>query len=233
MTHRQLPLVDSTAESLRAAQTRALDLLRAVQDRGLICAGKLESELSREIHALAKENFGLRRHWHRRIVRAGPNTVKSFSDSTQDRRIAEDDVVYLDLGPVFGEWEADVGRSYAVGTDPDKLRVVADIEAAFVEGKRLFDATPDLSAGELYDFVYSLADRYGWAFGASTAGHLVGHFPHERPAQNRKRFSIRRGNPQRLREPDEQGGTRHWILEIHFVDRRRGFGGFHEELLTL
>jgi Xaa-Pro dipeptidase len=233
MTHRQLPLGDSTAESLLAAQTRALDLFRTVKDRGMICAGKLESELSREIHALAKEEFGLRRHWHRRIVRAGPNTVRSFSECTQDRRIAEDDVVYLDLGPVFGEWEADVGRSYAVGADPDKQRVVADIEAAFAEGKRFFGATPDLSAGELYDFVNGLAGRNGWEFGASTAGHLVGHFPHERPAQNRKRFSIRHGNPQRLREPDEQGCARHWILEIHFVDRRREFGGFHEELLTI
>jgi hypothetical protein len=25
----------------------------------------------------------------------------------------------------------------------------------------------------------------------------------------------------------------HWILEIHFVDRDRQIGGFHEELLDL
>jgi hypothetical protein len=29
------------------------------------------------------------------------------------RIIAPDDTVYLDLGPVFSEWEADVGRTYA------------------------------------------------------------------------------------------------------------------------
>jgi hypothetical protein len=29
------------------------------------------------------------------------------------------------------------------------------------------------------------------------------------------------------------GRPRHWILEIHFIDRRQQFGGFFEELLTL
>ena len=29
------------------------------------------------------------------------------------------------------------------------------------------------------------------------------------------------------------GSTRHWILEIHFVDRKRNYGGFFEQLLTI
>jgi hypothetical protein len=36
-----------------------------------------------------------------------------------------------------------------------------------------------------------------------------------------------------LREPDEQGRPRHWILEIHFIDRERQIGAFCEELLTV
>jgi hypothetical protein len=36
-----------------------------------------------------------------------------------------------------------------------------------------------------------------------------------------------------LREPDEQGRPRHWILEVHFIDRHREIGGFFEELLTV
>ena len=35
----------------------------------------LESEVSQQIYALAKEKLGIRRHWHKRIVRAGPNSV--------------------------------------------------------------------------------------------------------------------------------------------------------------
>jgi hypothetical protein len=48
-----------------------------------------------------------------------------------------------------------------------------------------------------------------------------------------KRFSIRHGNDLRLREPDENGLARHWILEIHFIDRTNAIGGFFEELLTV
>ncbi len=40
-------------------------------------------------------------------------------------------------------------------------------------------------------------------------------------------------NHLRMRSFDEKGEKRHWILEIHFVDRERQIGGFYEELLTV
>jgi hypothetical protein len=36
-----------------------------------------------------------------------------------------------------------------------------------------------------------------------------------------------------MRRPGRSQLQLHWILEVHFVDRVRGFGGFFEELLTL
>jgi len=225
--------VDPIASSLVKAQATAESLFAAVVAEGLIQAGKLESELNREIHALAKSDFGLRRHWHRRIVRSGPNTLLTYHDEPADRRIQADDVVYLDFGPVFEEWEADFGRTYALGSDPVKHRLIGDLAVAFQQGKALFERTPDLSAGGLYDYVQGLAADAGWEFGAPTAGHLIGQFPHERAPGDAKRFSIRHGNALRLREPDASGRPRHWILEIHFIDRARQFGGFFEELLMV
>jgi Xaa-Pro aminopeptidase len=224
---------DETAKSLLEAQDKAKALFEEVVSRAMIAPGKLESELSNEIHELARSRFGLRRHWHKRIARAGENTMLGYYDQPQDRRIAGDDVVYLDFGPVFEAWEADFGRTYAVGADPVKHRLVSDIAAVFRQGKDLYRRTPTLTAGELYDYVAALAPESGWEFGAATAGHLIGHFPHETETQDIKRFSIRPGNAQPLREPDAQGMPRHWILEIHFVDKRRRIGGFYEELLTV
>lgn len=40
-------------------------------------------------------------------------------------------------------------------------------------------------------------------------------------------------SPVVMRSLDEQGRKRHWILEIHFIDRQREIGGFFEELLTV
>src|SRR5882757_7717998 len=102
--------MDPNSESLIAAQNKAAALFAEVVETGLIRAGKLESELTEEIHSLARSRFGLRRHWHKRIARSGPNTLLTYYDDPADRRITEDDIVYLDFGPVFDEWEADFGR---------------------------------------------------------------------------------------------------------------------------
>ena len=224
--------MDQAVENLLAAQHRAEALFAEVIARGLIEPGKLESEVSADIFALAKERFGVRRHWHKRIVRAGPNTLLTYDEDSNDLRIGEDTTVFLDFGPVFDAWEADFGRTYALGTDPRKHQLVRDLEEAFRLGKQHFERTPELTTGELYDYVVALAAPRGWEFGASTAGHPVGHFPHERPTGTGQPLSIRHGNYLSLREPGAKGAVRHWILEIHFVDRAREFGGFYEQLLT-
>jgi Xaa-Pro dipeptidase len=220
-------------QALAAAQRKAEALFAEVAESGLIQAGMLESELSDAIHALAQARFAVRRHWHKRVVRAGENTLLTYRAQPPDRRIGADDVVYLDFGPLFEEWEADFGRTYVLGHDPLKHRLVRDIAQAFRTGKELYERTPDLTAGELYDFVCDLAVQAGWEFGHITAGHLIGHFPHETSPENPSPLSIRHGNDLRLRAPDAAGNVRHWILEIHFVDRARGFGGFFEELLSV
>jgi Xaa-Pro dipeptidase len=220
-------------EALAGAQRKAEELFAEVIGRGLIRPGVSESELSAEIHALAGLRFGVRRHWHKRVVRCGPNTVLTYHADPPDRRIEEDDIVYLDFGPLFERWEADFGRTYVLGTDLHKHRLVIDIATAFRRGKELYLKTPDLTAGALYDFVSSLATQAGWEFGAPTAGHLIGHFPHETSPADPRGLSIRQGNDLSLRAPDARGRPRHWILEIHFVDRLQRYGGFYEELLTI
>ena len=228
-----MAVLDEVSQALLSAQRKAESLFAEVLSSGLIAPGKLESELTTQIHALAQRRFGVSRHWHKRIARAGPNTVFSYYDEPEDRRIADDDIVYLDFGPVFESWEADFGRTYVLGSDPAKHRLVKDIEAAFRDSKRHFQDHQNLTCGELYDYVAGLAVVSGWEFGNDTAGHLVGHFPHESAPGLPKPFSVRHGNELRLREPDATGVQRHWILEIHFIDRERQIGGFFEELLTL
>lgn len=225
--------MDPISAQLLAAQHRAEALFVEVVESGLVTVGKRESDLTHEIYDLAKARFGVRRHWHKRIVRSGPNTLLTYHDGDSDRRIADDDVVYLDFGPVFDAWEADFGRTYVVGSDPAKHRLVGDLALAFARGKYYFQQSPNLTAGQLYDYVAAMAVSFGWEFGARTAGHLIGRFPHERHLTDPAHFSIRHDNPVGLREADESGQPRHWILEIHFIDRRREFGGFYEELLTV
>jgi Xaa-Pro aminopeptidase len=230
---RESSSVQTVEEALIAAQRKAENLFAEVVATGIIQAGVMESELSRQIHELANKRFGVSRHWHKRVVRCGENTLLTYYDEPPDRRTAADDAVYLDFGPLFGEWEADFGRTYVLGNDPRKHQLVRDIAAAFRKGKQRYLDDPDLTAGSLYDFVCELAIEAGWEFGNRTAGHLIGHFPHEKNVGPEPRFSIRHGNAIKLRERDAAGALRHWILEIHFIDRANRFGGFFEELLTI
>src|SRR5476649_867180 len=81
---RRATTMDSISRSLITAQNKAQALFDEVAGGGLIQAGKLESELTAEIHALAHSRFGLRRHWHRRIARSGPNTLLTYHEDSED-----------------------------------------------------------------------------------------------------------------------------------------------------
>jgi Xaa-Pro dipeptidase len=222
----------SRSEALRRAQDQASALFDDVEARGLIRPDVSESQLSKEICDLARTSYGVTRHWHKRVVRSGPNTLQPYDENPPDRVIDADDIVFLDLGPIFVEWEADFGRTYVLGTDPDKLRLRDDLAVAFAAGKAYFDARPEVTGAELYAYVQQAATERGWTYGGSIAGHLVGEFPHQRIPGDKLLSYIAPGNDEPLRGLDSKGDDRHWILEIHFVDREREIGGFYEELLT-
>lgn len=226
-----LSVLGSREQALWDAQLRAEALFARVIESGLIRPGVSESELSDAIFELGRREFQIRRHWHRRVVRCGSNTLLTYHDEASDRRIAPDDIVFLDFGPLFEAWEADLGRSYVVGGDPLKMRLIEAITAAFQSGQELYELQPELTAGQLYDHIAALAVAGGWEFGAATAGHPVDAFPHRTPPGSR--YIIEHGSEVSLREPLPDGRPRHWILEIHFVDRVRGYGAFCEELLTI
>lgn len=216
--------------ALIAAEQKALRLLDAIETARLIAPGKSELEIEREIFAIAARDFGVTDHWHDRVVRAGINTLCVAGEAAPDRMIAADDMVFIDLGPVFGEWEADVGRSYAVGDDPLKHALCADLPIVFNAVKARFMADPDVTGAALYAAAHEEAERRGWLFGGNIAGHLVGQYPYARTGSKALRW-IFPENVTRMRDPDADGNLRHWILEIHLLARDRSFGGFYERLL--
>ena len=236
MTDAPLPLdalEEQRGTELRIAQNKAERLFREIEQRGLIRAGLSESRLNEDIYKLAKELFGITTYWHKRIVRAGANTLAPYDENPPDLMIGEDDILFLDLGPVFEDWEADFGRTFVIGSDPLKLKLRDDVGKAFAEGKRYFDETPDITACQLFRYAVTLANKFDWEFGGSIAGHLIGQFPHDRIAGDKVTLYVHPESHLPMRSLNEKGQKRHWILEIHFVDREREIGGFFEELLTV
>ena len=94
--------------------------------------------------------------------------------------LKNDDILFLDFGPIFEDWEADFGRTYVVGNDPVKIKLKADIENAWIEGKNYFKNQTEITGAQLYIYCNKLALKFGWEFGGEIAGHIIGQYPHEK-----------------------------------------------------
>jgi Xaa-Pro dipeptidase len=220
-------------ESLRDAEAKAKALFDEVVERGLIVPNVGERELSDQIRALANELFDVRRFWHKRVVRSGVNTVEPYGSNPPDRLIGADDMVFLDFGPLFDEWEADFGRTYVLGEDPVKRRLAEDLPRIWEAGRAHFAINPQITGAELFDHVTGLIADAGWGHATDHAGHLIGEFPHEKINGDEVASYIAPGSDGPMRRSDSAGRDCHWILEVHLVSPEGTFGGFFEQLLDI
>lgn len=214
------------------AETKALHLFDVIEERNLISSDKSEGQINTEIYNLAFELFGIEKYWHKRIVRAGINTLQPYDGNPLDLILQKDEIIFLDFGPVFEDWEADFGRTFVIGNDPFKHKLKKDIESAWYEAKMWFEKQTKLTGAEYWKYLNDLAKKYGWTYGGQLGGHLIGHFPHERLEPKNYGLYVHPENHNDMFLPDANGNKRHWILEIHFVDREKQIGGFFEQLLV-
>jgi Xaa-Pro aminopeptidase len=220
-------------KNLLLAEQKAKKLFQAVEERGLICAGKTEKQLSDEIVHLAKEEYGVLSHWGKKIVRTGVNTLQPYRADPPDLLIQADDILFFDFHPVFEGWEADLARTYVLGTDLSKHKIKKDVEAAWQEGNAWYHTQTELRGAQFYKYAVDLAKRYGYEFGNDIAGHIIGKFPHEQPDDPTDLcLDVHPDNHANILQLDKQGNKRHWMLELHFVDRKKRIGAFFEQLLA-
>ncbi|KAF2028298.1 Creatinase/aminopeptidase [Setomelanomma holmii] len=192
------------ATFLRDAQCKALQLFEEIEQR-LIRPGISEKTLSDEIHELGAKRYGVRTHWHKRVIRSGPNTLLPYAENPPDRIIQPDDILFVDLGPVFEAWEADFGRTFVLGDDPIKKRLRDALQPVWAKVKSLYMEKPDMTGEKLYRIACDVAIEEGWGFGGQIAGHLISLY-------------ITKGSTGQMSSRDANGRRRHWILEIHLVD---------------
>ncbi|HCX25214.1 MAG: aminopeptidase [Flammeovirgaceae bacterium] len=216
---------------LDEAEQKAEQLFFAVESQGLIAPGKTEKEVNQEIFELANKMFGIEKYWHKRIVRAGENTLHPYDENPPNLTIQEDDIVFVDFGPIFEEYEADFGRTYVLGSDEQKHTLKRDIEDAWYEAQEWYLQHTYITGAEFYKYLQILAKRLGWEFGGEIGGHLIGKFPHERIEPDKYQLYVHPENHNDMMGKDVNGNKRHWVLEIHFVNREKKIGGFFEQIM--
>lgn len=224
----------SIRERLIEAEKSALPIFDIIEKRGILIAGKSESRVLKDVSELFWELFRVKKFWHKSIVRAGKNTLCSYGENPPDLLLQEGDILFLDFGPVFGEWEADIGKTFIVGAVSDslKLKLQKDTEAAWLEGREFYNQNRlRLTGADYFEYTKKLTAKYGWQYGGCHCGHLVGKFPHEELVGEERVNYLHSENGKPLAAKDRCGNERHWIYEMHFVDRERGIGAFYERLL--
>lgn len=181
---------------------------------------------------VAKDDFGAEDHWGKKIVRTGINTLQPYISDPPDLVIQNDDILFFDFHPIFKGWEADLGRTYVLGNDLLKIKIKKDIEAAWIDGNSWYFKQTKLTGAEFFNYATCLANHYGYEFGNAIAGHILGKFPHEQPDDpNDLCLDVHPDNHNDILQSDKNGNKRHWIFELHFVDRKNKIGAFFEQLL--
>jgi len=225
--------MSKATQRLFLSEQKAKELFRTIEDRGLIMPGKSEKQLCDEIVQIAKEDFGTEIHWGKKIVRTGINTLQPYVSNPPDLVIQDGDILFFDFHPIFEGWEADLGRTFVLGNDPLRQKIKKDIETAWHEGNDWYFKQNKLTGAEFFNYATDLAKRYGYEFGNAIAGHIIGKFPHEQPDDpNDLCLDVHPDNHNDILSLDKHGNKRHWILELHFVDRENNIGAFFEQLLT-
>lgn len=224
--------MNSTVKSLIEAEKKAELLFKEIEKHEILVPGNSEEKINSLIFDLAFDMFGIKKYWHKRIVRCGENTLYPYNENPKNLTLKKDDILFLDFGPIFEEWEADFGRTYVVGNDPLKIKLSNDIEDAWQKGKAFYDSHKEITGAQLYNYCQDLANDYGWSFGGEIAGHIIGQYPHEKLEKENKSNYIHPQNYSNMNDLNAKGEKKNWILEIHFVDRKKKIGGFFEQLMA-
>ncbi|MFB7176102.1 M24 family metallopeptidase [Streptomyces sp. NPDC056257] len=229
---------DRMDERLRAlrlveGQRMAQAVLAEVIQGGLIVPGRTECEVDDRIWDVAGEVFGTAVAWPDRLVRSGPNTVLPYGQDPPDRVIRADDIVVIDLGPLFAGHETDFARTVVLGDDPDRNRLVEDLAKVGVAARETYLGQDGITGRELHAEVRALAGKAGWSLGTWQVGRLCGQEPAAGGFDPEPCSFIGPDNDEPLRRTAAGGWRAHWILEIRLVDDFSGFGGSFKQLLDL
>lgn len=199
-------------------RTRTFEVLDRIAAQ--VHVGMLEEEAN-QIAIATLQAMGTRQGWHKPYVRFGANTTKSFgAPSDPGVQLQENDIYFIDIGPVWDNYEGDAGNTFVTGNDPDMKRCSEDVKQIFeIVAQRW--RTEQCSGEVLYQFAEQTAQEKGWVLNLDLSGHRLGTFPHE--VQYDGTLASLPFSPT----------AKHWVLEIQIRHPKKSFGAFYEDLLLL
>jgi len=164
-------------------------------------------------------NFGIEKLWHPHRFRIGKNTTKSFREKSEPNiKLLDNDIYFIDIGPVVDGHEADYGQTFTVGQNLEFAHCQKSVKEIFNELKTLWKEQ-EITGSDLYERGEALAHEKGYILNTKMAGHRLGDFPHA---------LFYKGS---LSNFEKKPIDKLWILEILIRHPKKNFGAFFEDIL--
>lgn len=180
--------------------------------------GMKESQLKEQCDQMIKE-AGASKKWHPTQFRVEENTKLTFGKKADtDPPLTDDGYFFLDIGPIFNGFEGDIGETFYLGSNPEKIKLARASKLIFNEAENYW-RTQKASGIKLYQFANSLAQQMGYELYNQIDGHRLGDFPHH---------VYYRGG---MGESEETPVNYLWVLEIHLFCPKLGLGSFYEDIM--
>jgi Xaa-Pro aminopeptidase len=165
------------------------------------------------------EMHGVEGIWHPTKFRIGINTTKSFREKSEPNiKLQENDIYYLDIGPVIDGHEADFGQTFTIGQNSEFAYAQKTVRMIFNQLQSYWK-THRPNGIELYQEAQKLALEAGFELDSKMHGHRLGDFPHA---------LYYKGS---LSNFESTPIENLWVLELLIRHPSKQFGAFYEDIL--
>ena len=96
------------------------------------------------------------------------------------RRLAEGDLVSIDIGCILDGWHADCARTWAIGPVPGEVSTLVEATRRGMEAG-IAAALPGNRLGDIGHAIETVAHRHGYGMVRAFVGHGIGQSMHEDP----------------------------------------------------
>jgi methionine aminopeptidase len=208
--------VEDIDQKMAAARQKTWEAIDKIASQ--IEPGMTESEAIKLAQKTLAQ-MGSRKFWHRCHIRFGQGTIHNWDDPYVDNRLGENDIFYIDIGPVWSGIEGDGGKTFVVGSDERMAKIAGDAKIVYDNVKAVW-LKDGVQGKELYRIAEEEAAKLGWKLAPSyVRGHRLSEFPHSFHSELH------------VDQLDFCPAPKRWVLEIHICDPQFKFGAFYEDLL--
>ena len=187
--------------------------------KNMIHPGMTEKEAMKKANEYFADH-GVRKFWHKTHIRFGESTVLSFNDPySENSYLKENDIFYIDVGPIWDGIEGDCGKTFVIGERNDFTKITSDIKNLFDDTNQYWTKTR-ATGKQLCEYTKIQVEKMGYLLQPSyVKGHRLSEFSHSKYT-NLKLFEL-----------DFNPSAERWILELQICHPSMKFGAFYEDLL--